>query len=118
MIKLYNKYLNEATTFPQDYVQIMSDLLNILNKIDKPLKTNVEKNCPAIKDFTNFVDNNEKTLLSTLQEKFAKATEKSADIKLTKEEKQLVQRIAVYVYKNAYTLDSEISALYRNMLSI
>lgn len=64
--------------------------------------------------FTNFMDDNEKSILPSIKDKFSK----SGKIQLTKDEKNLIIRIAVFTYKNAHTLDARISNLYHNVLAL
>lgn len=110
------EYLNESYKWTNDDSKSMSDILDVLsNKLaGESSKSPILKYCPNIGSFTNFMDDNEKSLLSSLQDKFSK----TGKIKLTKDEKNLVIRIAVFTYKNAHTLDARISNLYHNTLNL
>ena len=118
MIKTFDEYLNESYKWSDDSTRVMSDMINMITNIDNNTDSSVAKNCPAIKNFSNFVDNKEKAILDTLKDKFSKAMESSSKVQLTKDEKNLVQRIAVFAYKNAYTLNKEISNLYSEALNL
>lgn len=118
MIKTFDEYLNEAYKWTDDSTRVMSDMINMITNIGSNTESSVAKNCPAIKNFSNFVDGKEKNLLDTLKDKFSKAAESSSKVQLTKDEKNLVQRIAVFAYKNAYTLNREISNLYFEALNL
>ena len=112
MIKKFDEFLNESYKWTDDSTRIMSDMISMITNINNNTESSIAKNCPAIKNFSNFVDNKEKALLDTLNDKFSKAAESSSKVQLTKDEKNLVQRIAVFAYKNAYTLNKEISNLF------
>lgn len=118
MIKNFDEFLNESYKWTDDSTRVMSDMISMITDINNSADSSVAKNCPAIKNFSNFVDNKEKALLDTLKDKFSKAVESSSKVQLTKDEKNLVQRIAVFAYKNAYTLDKEISNLYFEALNL
>ena len=111
-MKSLQEYLNESFKWTEKDSTIMSDILNVL--VDSNANPSIMKYCPSMRNFTNFMDDNEKSLLPSLIDKFSKA----GKIQLTKDEKNLVQRIAVFVYKNAYTLNVDISNLYHNVLNI
>lgn len=111
MKSLY-EYLNESFKWSEKDSTTMHELLGIL--IDTNINTGIIKYCPAMKNFVNFMDDNEKSLLNTLYDKFSN----TGKIQLTKDEKNLVQRIAVFAYKNAHTLNADISNLYHNALNL
>ena len=118
MIKNFDEFLNESYKWTDDSTRVMSDMISMITNINNNTESSIAKNCPAIKNFSNFVDSKEKALLDTLKDKFSKATESSSKVQLTKDEKNLVQRIAVFAYKNAYTLNKEISNLYFEALNL
>lgn len=111
MKSLY-EYLNESFKWTDEDSTVMSDLLTVL--VDTNANPTIIKYCPSMRSFTNFMDDNEKSLLPILIDKFSK----TGKIQLTKDEKNLVQRIAVFAYKNAHTLNADISNLYHNALHI
>lgn len=118
MIKNFDEFLNESYKWTDDSTRVMSDMISMITNISYNTESSIAKNCPAIKNFSNFVDSKEKALLDTLKDKFSKAVESSSKVSLTKDEKNLVQRIAVFAYKNAYTLNKEISNLYFEALNL
>lgn len=113
MKDLYS-YLQESTKYATGVIWLMDD---VLSTIAGDNDTYSARYCPSIKNFDKFMDDNERELIDSLREIFSKA-ERSDKIKFTKDEKKLVVRIAVFMYKNAYTLTAEISNLYRWALDL
>lgn len=113
MKSLY-EYLNESVKWTSKSVKIMRDMLAALLDISTPQY--VERYCPTIKNFVNFMDDNEKSLLNGLYDKFSNVD--SSRLNLSKAEKKLVQRIAVFVYKHGYTLNANIFNLYSDAIKL
>lgn len=110
------EYLNESHKWTKDDSQYMGEILDVLSNelAGKNSKSSILKYCPDLGLFTNYMDDNEKSILPSIKDKFSKA----GKIQLTKDEKNLVMRIAVFTYKNAYTLDVALSNLYHNVLAL
>ena len=110
------EYLNESYKWTKEDSQFMDDILNVLSNepAGENSKSSILKYCPNLGMFINFMDDNEKSILPSIKDKFSK----SGKIRLTKDEKNLVIRIVVFVYKNAYTLDAKLSNLYYNVLAL
>lgn len=110
------EYLNESYKWTKEDSQCMSDILDVLSNepAGENSKSSILKYCPNLGMFTNFMDDNEKSILPSIKDKFSK----SGKIQLTKDEKNLVTRIAVFAYKNAHILDARLSNLYHNALAL
>ena len=108
------EYLNESVKWTPKDVEIMRDMLAALLGIN--ISQYVERYCPTIKNFVNFMDDHEKSLLNGLYDRFSNTD--SSKINLSKDEKKLVQRIAVFVYKHTYILNKDILNLYSNAIKL
>ena len=114
MKDLYSYIVNESVKWTTKDVEIMRDMLAALLGID--ISQYVERYCPTIKNFVNFMDDHEKSLLNGLYDRFSNTD--SSKINLSKDEKKLVQRIAVFVYKHTYILNKDILNLYSNAIKL
>jgi hypothetical protein len=65
--------LNESYKWTDNSTQVMIDIINMITDVHNNTESSIAKHCPAINKFSNFMDDKEKALLDTLEDKFSNA---------------------------------------------